>query len=235
MRKKWISVFLTVMIISVPVTAFASESDSEELSEDQIRIDEDTVINVNDYTSVMGFADLAIKQGDDYLYDMDGSLLAETQRDITDIDWERIVLSEYEDFDVEAAKEDYTLLTELEPFVLKDSFIMQINAVTGEVSYIKEPTVSFAFAETEDEEEEDEEEEATDETVSETDAETDTEDAATEDEETEEDEDSEEDMGLMSWTIEDEDKQDNSIPNLVIQAEFSSMGPFIIFMPINAD
>ena len=174
--------------------------------EKEIQIGDNKTINIADYTSSMGFADLAIKQGqDDYLYDMDGSLQAEAQRDVDDTDWERMVKDEYPDFDVDAAKEDKSLLTELDSFVLEDGFVMQMNPVTGEVDYIDEPEISFAYPETETEEAEEDEEE-TDENK---------EDAKDE---------------LMGWVVEDEDKKDNENPNLVIKAEFTSMGPFAIFM-----
>lgn len=174
--------------------------------EKEIQIGDNKTINIEDYTSSMGFADLAIKQGqDDYLYDMDGSLQAEAHRDVDDTDWERMVKDEYPDFDVDAAKEDKSLLTELDSFVLEDGFVMQMNPVTGEVDYIDEPEISFAYPETETEEAEEDEEE-TDEN---------TEDAKDE---------------LMGWVVEDEDKKDNENPNLVIKAEFTSMGPFAIFM-----
>ena len=174
--------------------------------EKEIQIGDNKTINIEDYTSSMGFADLAIKQGqDDYLYDMDGSLQAEAHRDVDDTDWERMVKDEYPDFDVDAAKEDKSLLTELDSFVLEDGFVMQMNPVTGEVDYIDEPEISFAYPETETEEAEEDEEE-TDEN---------TEDAKDE---------------LMGWVVEDEDKKDNENPNLVIKADFTSMGPFAIFM-----
>ena len=164
----------------------------------EIKLTDLVTVNRDDYSSSMGFADLAIKQGqENYLYDMDGSLEAEANRDLNETDWERMVLSAYPDFDVEAAKEDLTVLEDLDPFVLEDSFIMQINPVTGDEDYIYEPEIFFAYSETE---------------------ETDT---AEEDTETEE---------TAGWNVEDEDRTDEKIPNLVIRAEFKSMGPFAIFM-----
>lgn len=170
--------------------------------EKEIEISVNKKINIDDFSSSMGFADLAIKQGEEeYLYDMDGELEAEAHRDLEDTDWERMVTAQNPDFDVEAAKENPELLTELDPFVLEDSFVMQMNPVTGDVDYIEDPTISFAYAETE------------------------------EAEETEETEESESE--LMKWTIHDEDKdqEKEEEPNLVINAKFTSMGPFAIFMP----
>lgn len=178
----------------------------------EIQITDEIKILRNDYSSSMGFADLAIKQGqENYLYDMDGKLEAEANRDLNDTDWERMVLSEYPDFDVEAAKEDLSTLEELDPFVLEDSFIMQINPTTGEEEYIYEPEIFFAYGEETEAAEENEEE-------------------AEEQEETEGTEDTEEESLLGGWNIEDEDRDDEEIPNLVIRAEFKSMGPFAIFM-----
>ncbi len=173
--------------------------------EKEIQITPDKTINIEDYNSCMGFADMAIKQGEDeYLYDMDGELEAEAHRDIQDTDWERIVAAQYPDFDIEAAAEDLGLLTDLDSFVLEDSFVMQMNPVSGEVDYIANPEISFAYPEEEASgDEEAEEEEASDD--------------ADEDE-------------LMGWEIHDEDKDDENEPNLVINAKFTSMGPFAIFM-----
>lgn len=178
-------------------------------TEKEIQITEDKTINIDDYSSSMGFADLAIKQGqDEYLYDMDGSLLAEANRDVDDTDWERIVKAAYPDFNVDEAKAEASLLTELEPFVLKDSFVMQMNPVTGEVDYIFEPEIYFAYPETGEEEAETEEteENAADETIENVDEE------------------------LMGWVIPDEDKKEEKKPNLVIKGEFTCMGPFALFM-----
>lgn len=174
--------------------------------EKEIEIADGKTINVDDYSSSMGFADMAIKQGDgEYLYDMDGSLQAEAHRDVDDTDWERMVQEAYPDFDVDAAKEDKALLTELDSFTLEDSFVMQMNPVTGEVSYIENPEISFVDPQAEEEEAKAEENE----------------------EEIEE----ETDDDLMGWVVEDEDKKNEGEPNLVIKAQFTSMGPFAIFMP----
>ncbi|WP_373218947.1 hypothetical protein [Ruminococcus sp. 5_1_39BFAA] len=173
--------------------------------EKEIEISVNKKINIDDFSSAMGFADLAIKQGEDeYLYDMDGELEAEAHRDLKDTDWERIVTAQDSDFDVEAAKENPELLTELDPFVLEDSFVMQMNPITGDVDYIEEPTISFAYPETEE---------------------------TAEDSETVENENEDSDNELMRWTIHDEDKEEEDMPNLVINAKFTSMGPFAIFMP----
>ena len=164
-----------------------------------IEVADGITINATDYTTAMGFADLAIKQGEDYLYDMDGSLEAEAQRDLASTDWQRLVQSVNPDYDVAAAEADPSLLEELEPFTIPGSFLMQINPVTGEAEYIYEPELYFASANS-DEEEADE------------DTENDIEEIRT------------------SWTIEDEDASAET-PNLVIRAEFKSMGPFAIFLP----
>lgn len=200
------------------LTALGIERDEEKGENIEIRINVGVTIHRDDYSSSMGFADLAIKQGqENYLYDMDGSLEAEANRDLNETDWERMVLSEYPDFDVEAAKEDLSTLEDLDPFVLEDSFIMQINPVTGKEEYIYEPEIFFAYAEEKNgQEAEADEEEA---------AESENTDAAVS-EDTEE----EEDSLLGGWNIEDEDRSDEEIPNLVIRAEFKSMGPFAIFM-----
>jgi len=201
----------------------------ERILTEQIEVADGVTIDIADYTSAMGFADMAIKYGTDedgndtYSYSMGGSLDAEAYRDIEYIDWARIATYGDEDFDTEAAEEDLSLLTEMDPFVLEDSFVMQINSDTGDVNFIYEPEVYFTtLSELEEEETETEEEtEAVTEAVTEevTEAETETE------EETE-------DRSLLQWTVSDEDKvTDDETPVLVIKGEFEAMGPFAIFMP----
>lgn len=186
----------------------------------ELKLTDLVTVSIQDYSSAMGFADLAIKQGQDsYLYDMDGTLEAEARRDIHDTDWERLVLAGNPDFDTEAAREDLSMLTELDPFVVEDSFVMQIDPVTGEAEYIYEPELYFAYAEDGDadagaEDTEDTQEAETGEDTA------DVEDTAS----------GEEDV-LQGWEIHDEDREDEEAPDLVIRAEYRSMGPFAIFMP----
>lgn len=165
-----------------------------------IQVADGVTINAADYSTAMGFADLAIKQGEDYLYDMDGSLEAEANRDLASTDWQKLVQSVNPDYDITAAEADPSLLTELEPFTIPGSFLMQINPVTGEAEYIYEPELYFALPNSEEDEEE------------------------TEDDEEE---------VRTGWTVEDETASEDT-PNLVIRAEFKSMGPFAIFLPNDA-
>ena len=165
-----------------------------------IQVAEGVTINAADYSTAMGFADLAIKQGEDYLYDMDGSLEAEANRDLASTDWQKLVQSVNPDYDIAAAEADPSLLTELEPFTIPGSFLMQINPVTGEAEYIYEPELYFALPNSNEDEEE-------------------TEDNAKE--------------VRTGWTAEDENTSEDT-PNLVISAEFKSMGPFAIFLPNDA-
>ena len=173
--------------------------------------DNDVEITVANYNSAMGFADLAIKQGqEDYLYDMDGTLEAEARRDLNDVDWERLVKEAYPEFDVEAAKADPSLLAELEPFTIPGSVILQVNPVTGEEEYIYEPEISFAFAE----------EEAADADTTETAAKADSTAVSTEDADQK-----------NFWEVPDEDKEeDNVLPDLVLKVEYRTMGPFALFL-----
>lgn len=165
-----------------------------------IQVADGVTINAADYSTAMGFADLAIKQGEDYLYDMDGSLEAEANRDLASTDWQKLVQSVNPDYDIAAAEADPSLLTELEPFTIPGSFLMQINPVTGEAEYIYEPELYFALPNSDEDEEE------------------------TEDDEEE---------VRTSWTVEDETASEDTL-NLVIRAEFKSMGPFAIFLPNDA-
>lgn len=174
----------------------------EVFEEDEIQISDGVTINIEDYNSTMGFADLAIKQGQDgYLYDMEGSLDAEVHRNLEDVDWKRMVVDAYPEFDINGAEKDLNKLEELESFVLKDAFIMQLNPVTGEPEYISEPEIGFAFFDGEEESENDSE--------------------------VEEEGMDEEDDG---WKIKDENEEEKENPNIVIRGEYKSMGPFAIFM-----
>lgn len=164
-----------------------------------IQVAEGVTINAADYSTAMGFADLAIKQGEDYLYDMDGSLEAEANRDLASTDWQKLVQSANPDYDIAAAEADPSLLTELEPFTIPGSFLMQINPVTGEAEYIYEPELYFALPNSDEDEEETEDDEEV----------------------------------RTGWTVEDETANEDT-PNLVIRAEFKSMGPFAIFLPNDA-
>ena len=232
------------------VTKFAEEKKDIELSDvlDVLKEENETVpetvtikdkeendveITVANYNSTMGFADLAIKQGqEDYLYDMDGTLEAEARRDLNDVDWERLVKEAYPEFDVEAAKADPSLLAELEPFTIPGSVILQVNPITGEEEYIYEPEISFAFAE---EEAAEDTTEAADADTTET-ADADTTETTAVAEQTAAKADSTvagtEDADQENfWEVPDEDKEeDNVLPDLVLKAEYRSMGPFALFL-----
>lgn len=162
-----------------------------------IQVADGVTINAADYSTATGFTDLAIKQGDDYLYDMDGNLEADVCLSLDSADWQSMVLSANADYDVAAAEADTSLLEELDSFTIPGSFLMQLNPVTGEAEYVYEPELSFASAASEEEADDD-------------------------------DDDAEETRS--SWMVENEDAADDDTPNLVIHAEFKSMGPFAIFL-----
>lgn len=144
---------------------------------------------------------MAIKMSDDYSYDMSGSLDAQVNCDIDSVDWKSLVTANDADFDVDTAEGDLSLLTEIEPFTIPDSIVVQADASTGELNYLAEPELSFAYPEKE--EEEAEEADDADETA-----------------------DAEDD--LMSWIVKDEAGSSEQ-PNLVIKGEFKGMGPLAIF------
>ena len=143
---------------------------------------------------------MAIKMSDDYSYDMSGSLDAQVNCDIDSVDWKSLVTANDADFDVDTAEGDLSLLTEIEPFTIPDSIVVQADASTGELNYLAEPELSFAYPEKEEEEAE-----AADDTAETADSEDD----------------------LMSWIVKDEAGSDQ--PNLVIKGEFKGMGPLAIF------
>ena len=202
----------------------------------QDKEEKDVEITVADYNSAMGFADLAIKQGqEDYLYDMDGTLEAEARRDLNDVDWERIVKEAYPEFDVEAAKADPSLLAELEPFTIPGSFILQVNPITGEEEYIYEPEISFAF-EKEDADKADETAADAENTADAADTTATTavaEQTAVKADSTTASSDVADQENF--WEVPDEDKEeDNVLPDLVLKAEYRSMGPFALFLQKDA-
>ncbi|MCD7868479.1 MAG: hypothetical protein LUG62_09920 [Clostridiales bacterium] len=166
-----------------------------------IQIDENTSVDLSKLNAAMGFADLAIKQGEDtFSYDMEGSVIGEAHRDISNVDWESIVAEGNPDFDIAAAEEDPSLLTEEDSFVIPGSVVIQINPNDGTVDIIYEPEISFAY---EDEE------------------------SASDDEYTDDETD------LMGWTIYDDDKATDYLPNMVIKGDYKSAGPFAVFLPEN--
>ena len=167
----------------------------------EITLDNGQTINLDDYVSASSLVDMAIKMSDDYSYDMSGSLDAQVNCDIDSVDWKSLVTANDADFDIDAAEDDLSLLTEIEPFTIPDSIVVQADASTGELNYLAEPELSFTYPEKEEEEAE---------------AEDDTDETA----------DSEDD--LMSWIVKDEAGSSEQ-PNLVIKGEFKGMGPLAIF------
>lgn len=150
---------------------------------------------------------MAIKMSDDYSYDMSGSLDAQVNCDIDSVDWKSLVTANDADFDVDTAEGDLSLLTEIEPFTIPDSIVVQADASTGELNYLAEPELSFAYPEKEEEEAE-------------------AADDADETADTDETADAEDD--LMNWIVKDEAGSSEQ-PNLVIKGEFKGMGPLAIF------
>lgn len=138
-------------------------SDLFDTDEEEIVIGENKTINIKDYVSPTGLMDVAIAMGDDYQYNMNGEFDAKINKGIEDIDWQSMVSDVFAEFDVEAAAEAPESLVELGEFTVEDSFLMQMNPVTGETEYVEEPTLSFAYPE-EEAEDDMEEEETEDET-----------------------------------------------------------------------
>ena len=97
---------------------------------------------------------------DDYSYDMSGSIDAQVNSDIDRVDWKSLVTANAADFDVDTAEGDLSLLTEIEPFTIPDSIVVQADASTGELNYLAEPELSFAYPEKEAEEADDADETA---------------------------------------------------------------------------
>ena len=182
--------------------------------EKEIKISDDKTINLDDYVSATSLIDLAIKMADDYTYDMSGSLLAEVNCDISKVDWKELVTANDPDFDTEEAEANLDILTELDPFVIEDSVVVQADAVTGELNYLVEPELSFAYPQ---EDTEDASEDVDDQNADSADVEQEEDTAADEDE-------------LMHWIVEDESKDNEQQPNLVIKGEFKGMGPLAIFI-----
>lgn len=174
----------------------------------KILLDNGQTIDPADYASVSSVMDIAIKKtSDSYSYSMSGSFNAQVNCDIDSVDWKSLVTANDADFDVDTAEGDLSLLTEIEPFTIPDSIVVQADASTGELNYLAEPELSFTYPEKE--EEEAEEADDADETA-----------------DTDETDDAEDD--LMSWIVKDEAGSSEQ-PNLVIKGEFKGMGPLAIF------
>lgn len=188
----------------------------------EIKVSDDKTINPDDYESVTELMDLAIKAGDTYNYKMNGYLNAEVNCEISKVNWQKMVAAAYPDFDAAAAETDPSLLVNLAPFTLDDVVVAQADAVTGEMYYLTDVEFSFVYPE-------DEETEAAETEVA-TEAETETEaaESETETEALESTEDNKEE--LMTWDVQDEDKKDEKLPNLVIKGKFTGMGPLAVFM-----
>lgn len=202
-------------------------SELTDTADKEIKLEDGKTINLDDYVSTSSLVDMAIKMSDDYSYDMSGSLLAQVNCDIDKVDWKTLVTANDADFDVTEAEDNLDLLTEIDPFVIPDSIVVQADATTGELNYLVEPELSFSYPQTEEDSEEDSEEETTD-TENTTDEETDANEETTTDEEADEDV---TDEDLMSWVVEDEEKDASSEkPNLVIKGEFKGMGPLAVFI-----
>lgn len=126
----------------------------------EVTLDNGQTINLDDYVSASSLIDMAIKMSDDYSYDMSGSLDAQVNCDIDSVDWKSLVTANDADFDVDTAEGDLSLLTEIEPFTIPDSIVVQADASTGELNYLAEPELSFAYPEKEEEEADDADETA---------------------------------------------------------------------------
>lgn len=177
-------------------------SDMKSLTQDgMLQITDDVAVPVKDYSSAMAFADIAVKFGkDNYLYDISGSYHADVHLKLERVDWKRIVRAVHPNYDFKAAEKDMSKLTELEPFTLEDCFIMQLNPMTGDVEYLYEPEVYFAYPDSKSEIRIDEE-----------------------------------DNILYRWMIDEEEILEEEMPDLVLNAEYKSMGPITIFMPKDAE
>lgn len=209
------------------LTDFISELTDTEGKE--IKLEDGKTINLDEYVSTSSLVDMAIKMSDDYSYDMSGSLLAEVNCDIDKIDWQSLVTANDANFDVTEAENNMDLLTEIEPFTIPDSIVVQADATTGELNYLVEPELSFAYPEDEEETEEADDTADTEETAeAETTAADSQEDTTAADDS--ESEDTNDENELMHWVVEDEDKENTKQPNLVIKGEFKGMGPLAIFL-----
>ena len=150
---------------------------------------------------------MALTMSAAYSYAMSGSLDAQVHCDIDSVAWKSLVTANDADFDIDTAEGDLSLLTEIEPFTIPDSIVVQADASTGELNYLAEPELSFAYPEKEEEEADDA-------------------DDADETADTDETADAEDD--LMSWIVKDEAGSSEQ-PDLVIKGEFKGMGPLAIF------
>lgn len=182
-----------------------------------VTTDDGQEIDLSKYSSAMGFADLAIKMDNDYSYDMGGELTADANRDISNVDWQRIVTDSSVSVDLTAAETDPSVLAELDPFTVDGSIVVQLDPTDGSLDVIYEPQLQFVMPVASEEDASIMDAAANSQTADES-AETDSVDSADENE-------------LMGWEVEDENKENSNMPNLVITADYKSMGPFALFLP----
>lgn len=101
-------------------------------------------VNVDDYEAVTLLEDVALRLGvKDFGYDLSTKIKANLYQDLDRTNWTKILNYAKVDYDLNKVKKDPNLLMEVQPFTLKDAFIYHVDAATGEVSVVYEPTISF--------------------------------------------------------------------------------------------
>lgn len=144
---KYLDADLAKAIAAIPTNKTISLTDYlEKTNADntaKLTVADGVVVKPSDYVSVTALADLAVVSEDGYTYDLNTKIKANLYRGNDKVDWEKILKDSGIEYDKAAIEKDPSKLEDIEPFVLKDSFVYHIDAKTGEVSIIYEPKISW--------------------------------------------------------------------------------------------
>ena len=206
---------------------------------DKLEVADGKKIDISDYNSANYMADIAVQYSlIQYGYNLTTKVNAKLFQQLDDINYERILDYAGVKYDKDAVKEDRSNLEDIEPFVLKDSFIFHVDATTGETSLAYEPEICFKKTkDLTDYEIKIMNEDVHDETV-EVPEENKTSDfnlfleayAAEADNGT----DTEFNDDVLTWNVKDVDNDDDDEMNIVMKHDkYLGMGPFLLLMPKN--
>ena len=111
---------------------------------DKLEVAEGVTIDPAKYSSAMVSSDMAANLGaEGFSYDLSAKFNANMFVGNSMVDLERILDSIDADIDKSEAMADESVLTEIDPVKLEDSFVYHIDAATGEVSIIYEPEICW--------------------------------------------------------------------------------------------
>lgn len=111
---------------------------------DKLTVADGVDVDIDDYNSANYMADIAVQYSlIQYGYNLTTKVNAKLYQQLDDIDYERILDYAGVKYDADEIKADRSKLEDIEPFVLKDSFVFHVDATTGETSIAYEPEICF--------------------------------------------------------------------------------------------